>query len=59
MLESDFSRSGELAENIAIKSLAANLIRQMHEKYPDLPPAKKGDWTFGQVISALVKNAAR
>ena len=45
---------------IAIKPVAANLIRQMHERYPDLPSAdlaKKGGWTYGQVQSALSRKA--
>jgi hypothetical protein len=42
--------------NIAIKPVAANLIRQMSERYPDLSPmelARKGGWGYGQVRSAL------
>jgi hypothetical protein len=42
--------------SIAIKPIAANLIRQLHERYPDMPSvelAKKGGWTYGQVQSAL------
>lgn len=42
--------------NIAIKPVAANLIRQMAERYPDLSPyevAKRGGWDYGRVQSAL------
>ncbi|MET3901196.1 hypothetical protein ABIB57_005166 [Devosia sp. UYZn731] len=44
--------------NIAIKPVAANQIRAMAERYPDLSAnelAKKGAWTYGQVTSALSK----
>lgn len=44
--------------NIAIKPVAANQIRAMAERYPDLSPnelATKGGWTYGQVVSALTK----
>jgi hypothetical protein len=44
--------------NIAIKPVIADQIRAMAEHYPDLSPndlAKKGGWTYGQVVSALTK----
>ena len=56
VVETDSFAAGGATMNIAIKPVEANLIRQMHERYPDLPPAelaRKGDWTYGQVQSAL------
>lgn len=56
VVETDSFVPGGATMNITIKPVAANLIRQMAERYPDLRPAevaRKGGWTIGQVQSAL------